>query len=85
MLTHGHEDHVGALPFLLRELDDGPPIYGGPLTIAMVRSKLDEHKLKDVAVEDVLPRRDIDAGPVRRRDGEDGPLDPGHLRRRAHL
>ena len=48
MLTHGHEDHVGALPFVLRELDDWPPIYGGPLTIAMVRSKLDEHKLKDV-------------------------------------
>ena len=48
MLTHGHEDHVGALPFVLRELDTGPPVYGGPLTAAMVRSKLDEHKLKDV-------------------------------------
>ncbi len=63
VLTHGHEDHVGALPFVLRELDDWPPIYGGPLTIAMVRSKLDEHKLKDVPLEEIRPGEEIDAGP----------------------
>ena len=56
-LTHGHEDHVGALPYVLRELGARPPIYGGPLTIAMVRSKLDEHKLKDVPLEDIRRRR----------------------------
>jgi ribonuclease J len=63
VLTHGHEDHVGALPFVLRQFDDWPPIYGGPLTIAMVRSKLDEHKLKDVPLEEVRPGEHIDAGP----------------------
>jgi ribonuclease J len=63
VLTHGHEDHVGALPFVLRELDHTPPIYGGPLTAAMVRSKLDEHRLKDVAVTDVLATQTFDAGP----------------------
>jgi len=63
VLTHGHEDHVGALPFVLRELNDWPPIYGGPLTIAMVRSKLDEHKLKDVPLEEIRPGELIDAGP----------------------
>ena len=63
VLTHGHEDHVGALPFVLREFHDWPPIYGGPLTIAMVRSKLDEHKLKDVPLEEVRPGEHIDAGP----------------------
>ena len=63
VLTHGHEDHVGALPYVLRELHDWPPIYGGPLTIAMVRSKLDEHKLKDVPLEEVRPGEEIDAGP----------------------
>ncbi len=63
VLTHGHEDHVGALPFVLRQLDRNPPIYGGPLTAAMVRSKLDEHKLRDVTVEDVLASQSFDAGP----------------------
>jgi ribonuclease J len=63
VLTHGHEDHVGALPFVLRQLDRTPPIYGGPLTAAMVRSKLDEHKLRDVGVEDVLATQTFHAGP----------------------
>jgi len=63
VLTHGHEDHVGALPYVLRELADWPPIYGGPLTVAMVRSKLDEHKLKDVPLEAVRPGDQVDAGP----------------------
>jgi ribonuclease J len=63
VLTHGHEDHVGALPFVLRELGHTPPVYGGPLTAAMVRSKLDEHRLKDVSVTDVLATQTFDAGP----------------------
>jgi ribonuclease J len=63
VLTHGHEDHVGALPFLLRQLGRTPPIYGGPLTAAMVRSKLDEHRLRDAPVEDVLATQSFDAGP----------------------
>jgi ribonuclease J len=63
VLTHGHEDHVGALPFLLRQLDEVPTIYGGPLTAAMVRSKLDEHKLRDAPVEDVLATQTFEAGP----------------------
>src|SRR4051794_36404257 len=65
VLTHAHEDHVGALPFLLRRLGDGPPppVYGGPLTVAMVRSKLDEHKMGDVPLEDTLAGQSFDAGP----------------------
>jgi len=66
VITHGHEDHLGCLPFLLRELgvDDAPPVYGGPLTMAMARSKLDEHRLaKDVDIVDVKPGEQIDAGP----------------------
>ena len=48
ILTHGHEDHVGALPWTLRQLGDEavPAVYGRRLTVAMARSKLDEHKLK---------------------------------------
>jgi ribonuclease J len=63
VLTHGHEDHVGALPFVLRQLGRNPPIYGGPLTAAMVRSRLDEHRLREVGVQDVLASQRFDAGP----------------------
>jgi ribonuclease J len=60
VITHGHEDHIGCLPFLLRELG----VYGGPLTMAMARSKLDEHRLaRDVDVEDVRTGEIIEAGP----------------------
>jgi ribonuclease J len=67
VLTHAHEDHVGALPFVLRELRGAaePAIYGGPLTIAMVRSKLDEHRLGGARLEDVLAGQAVDAGPFR--------------------
>jgi ribonuclease J len=65
VITHGHEDHVGALPWVLRELGgaDAPVVYGGRLTVAMARSKLDEHNLRECDLEDVLPGDEIDAGP----------------------
>ena len=64
VITHGHEDHIGALPWVLRELgSDAPIVYGGRLTIAMARSKLDEHRLRDAVLEDVDPGEEIEAGP----------------------
>jgi ribonuclease J len=64
VLTHGHEDHVGALPYVLREIGMPPKIYGGMLTIGMVRSKLDEHKLGDKAPLEELPAGEkVKAGP----------------------
>ncbi|MBU3643315.1 MAG: ribonuclease J [Candidatus Nanopelagicaceae bacterium] len=43
-LTHGHEDHIGAVPYLLRERGD-IPVYGSPLTLALTASKLKEHRI----------------------------------------
>ncbi len=65
VITHGHEDHLGALPWMLRELgaDRAPTVFGGRLTMAMARSKLDEHKLRDVRLEDLPPEEDVSLGP----------------------
>ena len=43
IITHGHEDHIGAIPYVLRELDI--PIYTAPLTAAIIELKLEEHDL----------------------------------------
>src|SRR3954453_17598266 len=65
VITHGHEDHLGALPWILRELGQHsvPVVYGGQLTIAMARSKLDEHKLREVALEVLPTGQRAEAGP----------------------
>jgi ribonuclease J len=63
VLTHGHEDHVGALPYVLREIGMPPVIYGGMLTIGMVRSKLDEHKMKDAPLEELPAAKKVQLGP----------------------
>jgi len=65
VVTHGHEDHLGALPWVLRELGNErlPPVYGGALTIAMARSKLDEHKLNEVDLIDLAAADTVELGP----------------------
>ncbi len=57
VLTHGHEDHIGALPFLLRELN--VPIYGTRLTLGFVKEKLREHELDAEAQLIVVKPRDV--------------------------
>src|ERR1700756_3580530 len=47
VLTHGHEDHIGALPWILRDLN--VPIYGSRFTLALVKKRLDEAGLLDSA------------------------------------
>ncbi len=66
VVTHGHEDHLGALPWVLRDLREhggDPPIHGGALTLEMARSKLEEHKLKDVKLREVGAGEALELGP----------------------
>ncbi|MEX2032319.1 MAG: ribonuclease J [Dehalococcoidia bacterium] len=62
-LTHGHEDHIGAIPFLLRELKD-VPIFCMRLTRGLVQVKLKEHRLLDACEINIVEPGDvIDVGP----------------------
>jgi len=64
VLTHGHEDHIGALPYLLREIS--VPIYGTLLTLALVKDRLGEHGLAEKAdLRPMKPRDVIELGPFR--------------------
>ncbi len=60
-LTHAHEDHIGALPYLLKELRI--PVYGTPFTLGLVRHKLEEHGLLDVEFVEVHPESPVFLGP----------------------
>jgi ribonuclease J len=62
VLTHGHEDHIGATPYLLRERGD-IPLVGSKLTLALLGSKLREHRLKETAQYEVAEGQTITFGP----------------------
>ncbi len=62
VLTHGHEDHIGAVPYLLRERGD-IPLVGSKLTLALLMSKLREHRLKETAQHEVKEGDRISFGP----------------------
>ena len=56
LVTHGHEDHIGALPFLLRERE--VPIYATAFSMALIEAKLAEHKVLDKAARTTFAPRD---------------------------
>jgi ribonuclease J len=61
VLTHGHEDHIGAVPHVVPQVHG--PIYGTPLTLALVEPKLQEHGLDNVRLVPVRPRERVTVGP----------------------
>src|SRR5258708_18815412 len=62
VLTHGHEDHIGALPYILRDLN--VPLYGTRFTLALVKKRITEAGLLDsTTLREVIPGRRIEIGP----------------------
>ncbi len=61
VLTHGHEDHIGAVPYLLRMRPD-IPVYGSKLTLAFLQAKLTEHRIKS-ELRQVVDREQVNVGP----------------------
>jgi ribonuclease J len=62
VLTHGHEDHIGALPYILRDLN--VPVYGTRFTLALVKKRLDEAGLlESTTLREVIPGRLVEIGP----------------------
>ena len=62
VLTHGHEDHIGALPYLLRARPD-VPVYGSRLTLALVAAKLEQHRVHNPDLRQVREGELTDVGP----------------------
>jgi ribonuclease J len=62
-LTHAHEDHIGALPFLVERVK--VPVYAMPLTLGFLKDKLEEFAIDDVEMRVMRPRDVVDAGPFR--------------------
>lgn len=64
VLTHGHQDHIGALPYLLKELARPLPVYGTPFTLALLEGQLEEHGVRDLAeFRTVVPGEPMTTGP----------------------
>jgi ribonuclease J len=62
LLTHGHEDHIGGLPWILSELN--VPVYGTEFTLALVEGKLEEHRLlEDANLNELIPGHRVTLGP----------------------
>ncbi|MBV9278260.1 MAG: ribonuclease J, partial [Candidatus Eremiobacteraeota bacterium] len=63
LVTHGHEDHIGGIPYLLREFD--VPVVGTPLSLALIKAKAREHRFDDTNFRTVEPGDIVEYGSIR--------------------
>lgn len=61
-LTHGHEDHIGALPYVLKDIQ--APVYGSTLTLGLLKGKLNENRVK-ADLREVKAREEVEIGPFK--------------------
>ena len=62
VITHGHEDHIGALPYVLRDLQ--VPVYATPMAVGLISARLREHRLENkILLHTFRPRQGFDVGP----------------------
>lgn len=62
VITHGHEDHTGTLPYLLKDLDRKVPIYATKLTLGLIEGKLAEHRVKNAKLIEIKPGQQVKLG-----------------------
>ena len=62
VITHGHEDHTGSLPYLYKDLDKPVPIYGSKMTLGLIEGKFAEHRIKNAKLIEVKPGDKIKLG-----------------------
>lgn len=62
IITHGHEDHTGTLPYLMKDLDRNVPIYGTKMTLGLIEGKFAEHKIKNAKLVEIKPGDQIKLG-----------------------
>ena len=62
VVTHGHEDHTGALPYVLKDLDFEVPIYGTKMTLGLIEGKLKEHRVRNAKLIEIKPGQSVKLG-----------------------
>ena len=62
VITHGHEDHTGSLPYLIKDLDRQVPIYATKMTLGLIEGKFKEHRIKNAKLVEIKPGDKVNLG-----------------------